>query len=272
MLAFYNNSDSFLAISDIFRIFATMSDKDEEIIERLSNPDKDVMNEFMELCSYAINNFIFTYHEDCKDKASLRLELAKELYYYILEKDLLRKFEGKSSLKTYLNSIAKFRLPRIQLDDPLLIKANEKRRKEEKKLEERIREFDNEPENYRARESARIPTEFRDEDEVFDAEFIYVGMDEDGSDGDEDVIIDIDNLQEELIEAPINNTQFLVRETLAQLPEKEATILVLHINEGYSPDELAIKFGHTRNVIYNLYSKAKCDFVTIYTKLNKELS
>ena len=273
MLVFHNISNRIIIIPIIFRIFVPMSDKDEIIIERLLNPEKDVTNEFMELCSYAINKFIFTYHEDCKDKANLRLVLAKELYYYILEEDLLHKFEGKSSLKTYLNSIARLRLPRIQLDDPLLIKANEERRKEEKKLEEKIREFDNEPENFHVYKPVPIPTEFRDEDEAFDdAEFFFAGIDEDDCNGEEDVIIDIDNLQEDLFDTPINSTRLLVRQTLDQMPPKEAQLLIMQIIEGYGADELAIKLGHTRNVIYNLCSKAKRDFVTIYTKLNKELS
>ena len=118
MVDFHIISDSFLAISDKLCIFAPMSDKDQNIIERLLNPDKTTGGEILELCSYAIDSFIAHYHENYKDKESLRVILANELYDYIIRKDLLRKFEGKNSegkecsLKTYLNSIAKYRLPR----------------------------------------------------------------------------------------------------------------------------------------------------------------
>ena len=262
-----------MAISDIFRIFVPMSDEDEKIIERLLNPEKDVMNEFMELCGYAINKFIFTYHEDCKNKANLRLELARELYYYILEKDLLRKFEGKSSLKTYLNSVARLRLPRIQLDDPLLIKANERRREEGEKVEEMIREFDNEPENFHVYKPVPIPTEFWDEDEAFDSEFIYVEIDEDGSncDDEDDVIIEFNEIDDFFIDSATKNTIELVRETLKQMPTKEALLLKKRFYEGYDAKELAKELGHTRNVINNLMSKAMRDFRNIYKKLKNGL-
>ena len=76
MLAFHNNWYYFLAISDKICIFAPMSDKDQNIIERLLNPDKTTGDEILELCSYAIDYFIAHYHENCKDKESLRVILA----------------------------------------------------------------------------------------------------------------------------------------------------------------------------------------------------
>jgi hypothetical protein len=165
---------SFMAVWDILFIFAVMREEDRDLIKRLLNRDKTSGDEFLDLCSYAIDDFIAHYHDNCKDKKSLKLELSNELYDYIIRKDLLRKFNGKNSkgrdcsLKTYLNSIAKYRLPRVGIVDPLITKTKEKRKDKEEKDEEIIKKFDDEPLNFSVSKSTPIPTEFRDEDEAFD--------------------------------------------------------------------------------------------------------
>ena len=103
-----------MAVWDILFIFAVMREEDRDLIKRLLNRDKTSGDEFLDLCSYAIDDFIAHYHDNCKDKKSLKLELSNELYDYIIRKDLLRKFNGKNSkgrdcsLKTYLNSMSLF--------------------------------------------------------------------------------------------------------------------------------------------------------------------
>ena len=292
MLAFHNIPRLFITISFFFRIFAPMSDKDEIIIERLLNRDKTVIDEFIDLCSYAIDDFIAHYHENSKDKKSLKIELADELYDYIIRKDLLRKFKGKNSkgkdcsLKTYLSSIAKFRLPRVGIVDSLITKTKEKRKDKEDKDEEIIKKFDDESLNFHVFKSTPIPREFRDEDEAFDAEYLYVGIDEqetdncdiydDGfaKDGDnideeeyDDVVVDINDFKETFIDNTTNIIIELVRQTLDLLPPKESLVLKKQFYEGYDAKELAKELGHTVNVIYNLKSQAMRDFRTIYTKL-----
>lgn len=244
-----------------------MNEKDREIIERLLNRDKTVENEILKLCGFTINYFISHYYEYYADKATLKQVLARELYYYFIKKDLLRKFEGKNGcrLETYLNSIAKFVLPRIKLEDSLILKTKEKRTEENEKLESEIRLFDNEPENYQAFKPTHIPTEFRDE-ETSDEDYFYVGIDND----EEDVVIDFDDFENTFIDSTTNNTIDLVRQTLNQLPPKEAYILKKQFYEGYDAKELAKELGHTVNVIYNLKSKAMFDFKNIYTKIKNE--
>ena len=259
-----------MVVWNILCIFAVMSDKDRELIKRLLNRDKTVGDEFLKLCSYAINYFIDHYYEDCTDKDSLRLELANDLYDYVISNGILLKFEGKKgcSLKTYLNSIAKFRLPRIELIDPLITKTNEKRKREEEKFEKEISSFDDEFLLSQSHKPTHIPTEFRDEDEAFDDDNFYVGIDEDDE---EDVIVDIDDLKNVIIDKSTNSTIELVRETLKQMPTKEALLLQKQFYEGYDAKELAEELGYTINVIYNLKSKAMRDFRTIYTKLKNGL-
>ena len=276
-----------MAITELSCIFANMNEKDRDIIERLLNRDKTVIDDFMDMCSYAIDDFIAHYHENCKDKKSLKRELAYELYDYILRKDILVKFKGKNtkgkdcSLKTYLGSIARFRLPRVGIVDPLITKTKEKRKEKKDKEEDIIKEFDNEPENFQVFDTTPIPNEFRDEDEAFDPEFIYVGIDEDGSncDGDdgcncedeEDVVIEFNEIDDFFIDTATKNAIELVRETLKQMPPKEAYILKKQFYEGYDAKELAKELGHTVNVIYNLKSQAMRDFETIYIKLKNGL-
>ena len=110
MLEFHNFSSTFVSVSFFFRIFASMSNEDKDIIERLLNRDKNAEDEILKLCDFSINYFIFHNYEYYADKATLKQVLARELYYYFIKKDLLRKFEGKNGcrLETYLNSIAKF--------------------------------------------------------------------------------------------------------------------------------------------------------------------
>ena len=258
-----------------------MSNEDEKIIKRLLDRDETVVNDYIEMCSYAINDFIAHYFEDYKDKNRLRLVLAYELYDYIIRKDLLLKFKGKNakgkdcSLKTYLSSIAKYYFPRLKIVDPLITKTKEKRKDKEDKEEEIIRSFDNEPLNFFVFEQTPIPREFRDEDEAFDSEFFYVGIDEDGSNGDDgsnsddedDVVIEFNEIDDIFIDTATKETIELVRQTLEQMPPKEADILKKQFYEGYDAKELAKELGHTLNVIYNLKSKAMRDFRAIYTKL-----
>lgn len=257
-----------MAITELSCIFVTMNDKDRELIKRLLNRDKTVEDDILSLCDYSINHFIFHYYDDYADKTTLKQVLARELYYYFINKNLLCKFEGKNGcrLSTYLNSIAKNVLPRIKLEDSLIIKTKEKRAEENEKLENEIRLFDNEPENFHAFKSTPIPTEFRDE-ESFDDDYFYVGIDND----EEDIIMDIGDFKESLIDNTNNSTKELVRQTLDQLPPKEAYILRKQFYEGYDAKELAKELGHTVNVIYNLKSKAMRDFETIYKKLKNGL-
>ena len=281
MVVFHIISDSFLAISDKLCIFAPMSDKDQNIIERLLNPDKTTGNEILELCSYAIDNFIAHYHDNCKDKDSLRVILANELYDYIIRKDLLRKFEGKNaegkecSLKTYLNSIAKYRLPRVEIEDILITKTKEKKRREEEKTNKIIKEFDDEPLNFLVYKSTPIPTEFRDDDEAFDDEYLYVEVDEDEEEGEsyyeEDVVIEFNELDDYFIDTATNTTIELVRQALELLPKKESLLLKKQFYEGCDTKELAEELGHTCNVIYNLRCKAMHDFEACYLKLKNGL-
>lgn len=281
-----------MAITELSCIFANMNEKDRDIIERLINRDKTVIDDFIEMCSYAIDDFIAHYHENCKDKKSLKRELAYELYDYILRKDILVKFKGKNtkgkdcSLKTYLGSIARFRLPRVGIVDPLITKTKEKRKEKKDKEEDIIKEFDNEPENFQVFDTTPIPNEFRDEDEAFEADFFYARIDDEeeddddsnvmegngeDSDGEEDIVIEFDDFEETFIDNTTNSTIDLVRQTLGQLPPKEAYILRKQFYEGYEAKELAKELGHTVNVIYNLKSQAMRDFKTIYLKLKNEL-
>ena len=281
MVVFHIISDSFLAISDKLCIFAPMSDKDQNIIECLLNPDKTTGDEILELCSYAIDNFIAHYHEYYKDKESLRVILANELYDYIIRKDLLRKFEGKNSegkecsLKTYLNSIAKYRLPRVEIEDILITKTKEKKRREEEKTNKIIKEFDDEPLNFFVYKSTPIPTEFRDDDEAFDDEYLYVEVDEDEEKGEgyyeEDVVIEFNELDDYFIDTATNTTIELVRQALELLPKKESLLLKKQFYEGCDTKELAEELGHTCNVIYNLRSQAMRDFKDCYNKLKNGL-
>jgi RNA polymerase sigma factor (sigma-70 family) len=285
-----------MAVWDILFIFAVMREEDRDLIKRLLNRDKTSGDEFLDLCSYAIDDFIAHYHDNCKDKKSLKLELSNELYDYIIRKDLLRKFNGKNSkgrdccLKTYLNSIAKYRLSRVGIVDPLITKTKEKRKDKEEKDEEIIKKFDDEPLNFFVSKSTPIPTEFRDEDEAFDAEYLYVGIDEqetdncdiyddgfakDGDNNDDeeydDVIVDIDNFKDIFIDNTTNRIIELVRQTLDQLPPKESLLLKKRYYEDYSSKELAKELGHTENVINNMVSTARKDFRTIYLKLKNGL-
>lgn len=281
MVVFHIISDSFLAISDKLCIFAPMSDKDQNIIERLLNPDKTTGGEILELCSYAIDSFIAHYHENYKDKESLRVILANELYDYIIRKDLLRKFEGKNaegkecSLKTYLDSIAKYRLPRVEIEDILITKTKEKKRREEEKQNKIIKEFDDEPLNFFVYKSTPIPTEFRDDDEAFDDEYLYVEVDEDEEKGEgyyeEDVVIEFNELDDYFIDTATNTTIELVRQALELLPKKESLLLKKQFYEGCDTKELAEELGHTCNVIYNLRSQAMRDFKDCYNKLKNGL-
>ncbi len=281
MVVFHIISDSFFAISDKLCIFAPMSDKDQNIIECLLNPDKTTGDEILELCSYAIDNFIAHYHEYYKDKESLRVILANELYDYIIRKDLLRKFEGKNSegkecsLKTYLNSIAKYRLPRVEIEDILITKTKEKKRREEEKQNIIIKEFDDEPLNFFVYKSTPIPTEFRDDDEAFDDEYLYVEVDEDEEKGEgyyeEDVVIEFNELDDYFIDTATNTTIELVRQALELLPKKESLLLKKQFYEGCDTKELAEELGHTCNVIYNLRSQAMRDFKDCYNKLKNGL-
>ena len=258
-------------ISLFSRIFAPMSENDRILIERLLNRDKKVEDDILELCDFSINHFISHYYEDYKDKTTLKKVLARELYYYFIKKDLLLKFEGKRGCKlsSYLNSIARFVLPRIKLRDSLIIKTKEKRKEKEDAEKDIIREFDNEPENFDAFKSTPIPNEFRDEDGGFDPEFIYVEIDEDGSncDGEDDMVIEFNEIDDLFIDTATKNTIELVRETLKQMPPKESDILKKQFYEGYGAKELAEELGYTINVIYNLKSQAMRDFRTIYIKL-----
>lgn len=277
MVIFHIILNSFLAISDKICIFAPMSDKDQNIIERLLNPDMTTGDEILELCSYAIDNFIAHYHENYKDKESLRVILANELYDYIIRKDLLRKFEGKNSegkecsLKTYLNSIAKYRLPRVEIEDILITKTKEKKRREEEKTNKIIKEFDDEPLNFFVYKSTPIPTEFRDDDEAFDDEYLYVEVDDDEEKGEsyyeEDVVIEFNELDDYFIDTATNTTIELVRQALELLPKKESLLLKKQFYEGCDTKELAEELGHTCNVIYNLRSQAMRDFKDCYNKL-----
>lgn len=252
-----------------------MSNEDKDIIERLLNRDKNAEDEILKLCDFSINYFIFHNYENYADKATLKQVLARELYSYFLKKDLLLKFEGKNGCKlsSYLNSIAKFVLPRIKLRDTLIIKTKEKRREKEEELKNEIRKFDNEPENFIVFEQTPIPREFRDEDEAFDSEFFYVGIDEDGSnsDNEDDVVIEFNEIDDFFIDTATKETIELVRQTLEQMPPKEALLLKKQFYEGYSAKELAEELGYTLNVIYNMKSKAMRDFKTIYLKLKNGL-
>ena len=276
-----------MAITELSCIFAIMNEKDRDIIERLLNRDKTVIDDFIDMCSYAIDDFISHYYEKCKDKKSLKIELAYELYDYIIRKDILVKFKGKNSkgkncsLKTYLGSIAKFRLPRVGIVDPLITKTKEKRKEKEDKEKEAIKEFDNEPENYQVFDTTPIPNEFRDEDEALDAEFFYAGIDDEEDDDDEnvmegndndgdeeeDVVINFDDFEKTFIDNTTNNTIELVRQTLVQMPPKEAQLLEMRFYKNYDAKEIAKELGYTVNVIYNLMSKAMRDFRNIYKKL-----
>ena len=284
-----------MAVWDILFIFAVMREEDRDLIKRLLNRDKTSGDEFLDLCSYAIDDFIAHYHDNCKDKKSLKLELSNELYDYIIRKDLLRKFNGKNSkgrdcsLKTYLKSIAKYRLPRVGIVDPLITKTKEKRKDKEEKDEEIIKKFDDEPLNFFVSKSTPIPTEFRDEDEAFDDDYLYVTLDEEDGDGDsdsddnnapdgdssynkeDDVVVELNEFDDFFIDIATKNTIELVRLALEQLPTKESLLLKKQFYEGYDTIELAKEFGHTCNVIYNIRCNAMRDFRTIYLKLKNGL-
>ena len=114
MLAFHKISDGFLAISDIFRIFAAMETKnenlsDKEIVDGLIAKDEDITRVFFwEKCSGVFNHIIYSLYDLHPQKQLLKDDLIQRLYSYLMDNDahVLRGFKFKSSLFTWLRQVA----------------------------------------------------------------------------------------------------------------------------------------------------------------------
>ena len=114
MVVFHIISDSFLAISDNFRIFAPMDAKkdylsDQEIVEGLIARDNDITREFFwKKCSGIFNHIIYSLYDLHPQKELLKDDLIQRLYSYIMDNDayVLRGFKFRSSLLTWLRQVA----------------------------------------------------------------------------------------------------------------------------------------------------------------------
>ena len=114
MIAFHIISDSFLAISDIFCIFAPMDAKknylsDQEIVEGLIARDNDITREFFwKKCSGIFNHIIYNLYDLHPQKNILRDDLIQRLYSYLMDDDahVLRGFKFRCSLLTWLRQVA----------------------------------------------------------------------------------------------------------------------------------------------------------------------
>ena len=110
----YNKSDSFLAISDKYLIFAYMLTKndylsDQEIVEGLIARDNDITREFFwKKCAGIFNHIIYNLYDLHPQKNLLRDDLIQRLYSYLLDNDahVLRGFKFRCSLLTWLRQVA----------------------------------------------------------------------------------------------------------------------------------------------------------------------
>ena len=207
--------------------------------------------------------------------------------------ELLQKFKGNCKLTTYLNSIGKHYFFSTRFDvDPVILEANREWKKLERKQERMIRKIDNEPENFHVIGQTHIPTEFQDEDEdSADAFFlfaiddenhndkkndhaddiIFVNDDFDDDNDDNDIIVDVNKIINTYSEVVYTNKCQLVRQTLDQMPPKQALLLKIQFYEGITKNaELAKRLGITIGALYNLRNKAKESFMTCFKNLIKQ--
>lgn len=260
----------FLFFPDKFCIFASMETKnknlsdDKDIIRGLLNRVKNVEEMFYEYCETIIWSIIKKYYEKRRNKDSLFYELAHEFYIYIIKNpEILQDFKGTCKLKGYLTSVAFHYFSSYKFDlDPAIEEANKERRKMEGKQERMIRKIDNESANFHVYKPTPIPTEFRDEDSA-DAFLTFI------VDDDNDVIVDIDTIIN-TSEVVYTNKCQLVRQTLAQMPPKQALVLKMEYFDNYSNERIAKELHITKQVLYNLRSKAKKSFITCFMNLIKQ--
>ena len=283
----------FLVFPDMFCIFVPMEDYGT-FIQDVLNRKEYAINKFYELLFDVSNSIINYSFDNCRNKSSLKKELANELYMYFMDNlELLQKFKGNCKLTTYLNSIGKHYFFSTRFDvDPVILEANREWKKLERKQERMIRKIDNEPENFHVIGQTHIPTEFQDEDEdSADAFFlfaiddenhndkkndhaddiIFVNDDFDDDNDDNDIIVDVDKIINTYSEVVYTNKCQLVRQTLDQMPPKQAELLKLQFYKGIKDNkELAMILGITINTLYNLRNRAIESFITCFNHLKRQ--
>lgn len=284
-----------LVNSDIIRIFAPMREEDRKLIQGLLNHDENVGEMFYECCKATIWGIINKYYEKRWNKTSLYYELSNEFYLYIINNPkILQGFKGRCNLKGYLASVAYHYFSSYKFDiDPAIQEANKERKELEEREEKMIRRFDNEPENFRAFKPSPIPTEFRDEDEDSAASFLIYNIDnekendkkeevvddiyyitdelDEDYDDEKDVIVDIDEIINSSSDAVYTDKCKLVRQTLEQMPPRQAILYQLQYFEGIEDSkELAKRLGITIGALYNLRKEARKSFIYYFNQLKKQ--
>lgn len=267
----------FFVFPDMFCTFAPMETKnknnnlyDKDIVDGLLNHDNKVEEMFYEYCEKTIKSIIYKYYDKRRNEDSLFYELAHEFFIYIRNNPkILQDFKGKCRLKGYLASVAFHYFSSYKFDmDPAIKESIKERRKVEEKNDKLIRKIDGESENYHAYKSTPIPTEFRDEEESADA-FITFNVDDD--EDDKDIIVDIDEIINTSSEDVYTDKCQLVRQTLEQMPPKQAELLKLQYLKGIKDNmELAKELGITINTLYNLRNRATESFITRFNQLKKQ--
>lgn len=268
---FLSNYVNFLVHWEMFRIFAPMETKnknisdDQDIIRGLLNHEKNVEEMFYEYCTTIIWGIINKYYEKRRNKASLFYELAHEFYLYIIKnREILQGFESRCTFKGYLASVAYHYFSSYKFDlDPAIEEANKEWRKMEEKQERMIRKIYNEPANFHVYKPTPIPTEFRDEEDSADS-FLTFNVDDE-----KDVIVDIDKIIN-ASEVVYTNKCQLVMQTLEKIPPKQALVLKMEYFDKYSKERIAQELHITKQVLYNLRSKAKKSFITCFMNLKRQ--
>ena len=268
----------FFVFPDMFCNFAPMEAKnknlsvDQDIIRGLFNHDKNVEDQFYEICKKIIWTVINKYYFKKQNKTQLFYELANEFYIYIIKNpQLLKNFKGSCEFEGYLTSIAKHHLSYDFGLDQAHKDAKKAWDKLEEKIEKIIREFDNEPENYHVNEPTHIPKKFWDEDSADDFLIFNSDDDEEDDNDDKDIIVDIDKISNTYSEVVYTDKCQLVRETLEQMPPKQAELLKLQFFKGIKDNkELAKRLGVTINTLYNLRNRAIESFITCFNHLKRQ--
>ena len=287
MLAFYKKSTSFLVISAIFSIFASMK-KDSELIEGLKNHEKEAWEELYWICKDIAERVSRLY----SNKELIKDDLLHEFYIYLKENPkILTGFRGTCMLKTYLRSIFKHYLSSHKDELTEFVKgSHEYLAKVRRKLDKQIIAIGDEPLLHPGGNLTRIPTEFRDEDEEESQAFFEVTLDEEKNDkaednrdvwGDnasevedndeeEDIVVDIHEAFEISTDENISDRCKLVRLVLDQMPEKRALVLKKLYFEGKTRRQIATELGMTMGALYNLIKNAKHSFRASFMKLKKQ--
>ena len=261
----------FLVFPDMFCIFVPMEDYGT-FIQDVLNRKEYAINKFYELLFDVSNSIINYSFDNCRNKSSLKKELANVLFVYFMDNpEFLQKFKGNCKLKNYLRSIGKHYFFSTRFDvDPVILEADREWKKLVEKYNKMIRKIDKESENFHAYKPTPIPTEFQDEDECADA-FLTFNVDDDEDDEDDnDVIVDIDKIIN-TSEVDYTDKCQLVRQTLDQMPPKQAELLKLQFYKGIKDNkELAMILGITINTLYNLRNRAIESFITCFNHLKRQ--